>query len=363
MLGDVRMKYSSLIREESNNYVVLSKKLYDWYENNEEDTFAIIWNELDEIVHFSPKISAYSRVRMKELLGVKWTILFTKADQNTIKEHFSYSNEPFTLKNVKLKPEERNGISFQVTIHEIMIDQKRHYACQFRSNTYIQGLEKMIMDSEKLVLAAQLSAGLVHEIRNPLTSLKGFLQLLQSGIPQKNEYYRVMIGEVEKLEKITSELLQMAKPFKHQMKMEALHIILEEVAFMLDTQSNMKDITLDIQCDEHITLYCNASQIKQILINLILNGAESMQRTGAIYIRAYEEEDHTVIDIIDEGEGVSPDIVHELEEPFFTTKEKGTGLGLVITKHLLDLHQSHLKVRENKSRGSTFTIMIPITRK
>src|SRR5690625_2468842 len=235
------------------------------------------------------------------------------------------------------------------------------YICQFKNESYIKKLEKMVVESEKLILAAQLSAGLVHEIRNPLTSLKGFLQLIQSGVQQKEEYYRVMIGEIDKLEKITTELLQMAKPLKKQMKMEYVKELIEDVAFMLDTQSSFKDVNLEIKCDPTIQIVCNASQIKQVLINLILNAAEAMTNKGTIYLHTYIKNQFVIMDIIDEGEGITPEVINELYEPFFTTKEQGTGLGLIITQHLLDLHQAKLEVRPNKQKGSTFTILLPLS--
>lgn len=354
---------SSIIKEQGNDYVVLSKSLLDWYEDTNQDKVMVMWNESDYIVHCSSNIVQFTGQAPELLMEQKWTILFTKEEQLKINQHFSSSIDRCSLRNVQLINQHNQEFTFHVTIDRIKIDQEIIYIGQLKMNTYIQQLERMVVESEKLVLAAQLSAGLVHEIRNPLTSLKGFLQLIQSGIQQKNEYYHVMIGEIDKLERITTELLQIAKPFKQQMKQESIQTLLDEVTFMMNTQSNMRDVNLEIHCEGDLTTDCNAAQMKQVFLNLIINGAEAMQRKGTIYIHAYQLDNYVVIDVIDEGDGVTPEIIQELKEPFFTTKEKGTGLGLVITQHLLDLHDATLTVKANAECGSTFTIRLPIINK
>lgn len=361
MLGDVKMIHSSIVVENENNQIVFPRELLNWYYDNNQGKIIFMWNESNRIVFLSEQITIYTGIRVEELLGQDWTYFFTSNEKKKIERHFAHSSEKYSLQNVKLIDEKEHETLFKASIDQITIGNELIYICEFDNSTYIQELERMVVNSEKLVLAAQLSAGLVHEIRNPLTSLKGFLQLVQSGVQQKNEYYRVMIGEIEKLEKITTELLQMARPFKHQMQIEKVHALLEDVSFMMNTQSNMRELTLEVQCDEDLSIYCNASQMKQVFINLILNGAEAMQKKGTILINAYQLDHYIVIDIIDEGEGVSPEIVHELQQPFFTTKEKGTGLGLVITQHLLELHRAELKIKANESKGSTFSILLPIS--
>src|SRR5699024_8880922 len=212
---------------------------------------------------------------------------------------------------------------------------------------------------EKLIRAGQLSAGLVHEIRNPLTSLKGFLQLVQAGVEQKEEYYKVMIGEIDKLEKITSELLQMAKPFKGKKKTEHVSKMIDDVLFIMSTQSAMKNIHFTIDLDDNLTTNCNAAQIKQVLINIIKNGAEAMHNEGNINIQTRLQNDYIAISITDEGEGMPDEFVEQLNNPFFTTKQGGTGLGLVITQHILEIHHGELKVETEENKGTTFTILLP----
>src|SRR5690625_413126 len=354
------IRNSIIVEMKESNQVIFSKDFLHWYNENNKDKVILIWSDHGDIIYLSKQIQDYTGCKVEELIGTKWTSLFQDKDTKHIKNHFSMSTDKYLLSNIVLVDRDQKETPFDLSIDRLLFHGEVAYVCQLKNRTYINELEKMVIDSEKLVLAAQLSAGLVHEIRNPLTSLKGFLQLVQSGVQQKEEYYRVMIGEIDKLEKITTELLQMAKPFKNQMKTENVYELMEDVAFMMNTQTNLKHVELEIACDQELTITCSASQIKQVLINLILNGAEAMTEKGTIKVNSYKLNDYIAIDIIDEGEGITREIVKELHQPFFTTKEKGTGLGLVITQHLLELHHATLMVKPNENKGSTFTILLPI---
>jgi|SRR5690625_4461852 len=354
------MNQNSIVVEmKEKNQIIFSKDVLDWYDENNKDRVIIIWNNDNEIIYITNQIQDYTGYKVEELLGTTWTTIFQEQDIKNIQEHFYMFNEKYQLANITLIDRDQRETPFDISIERIISHQDVAYICQLNNRTYINELEKIIINSEKLVQAAQLSAGLVHEIRNPLTSLKGFLQLVQSGVQQKEEYYRVMIGEIDKLEKITTELLQMAKPLQNQMKKEYIHQLMDDVEFMMNTQTTLKHVELKMSANKELAITCNASQIKQVLINLILNGAEAMSERGTIRVNSYKRQNHIVIDIIDEGEGISPDFVNELQQPFFTTKEKGTGLGLVITQHILELHHATLEVKANEDKGSTFTILLP----
>src|SRR5690625_2139772 len=353
------IRNSIIVEMKESNQVIFSKDFLHWYNENNKDKVILIWDDHGDIIYLSKQIQDYTGCKVEELIGTKWTNLFQDKDTKHIKNHFSMSTDKYLLSNTVLVDRDQKETPFDLSIDRLLFHGEVAYVCQLKNRTYINELEKMVIDSEKLVLAAQLSAGLVHEIRNPLTSLKGFLQLVQSGVQQKEEYYRVMIGEIDKLEKITTELLQMAKPLQNQMKKEYLHQLMDDVEFMMNTQTTLKHVELKMSANKELAITCNASQIKQVLINLILNGAEAMSERGTIRVNSYKRQNHIVIDIIDEGEGISPDFVNELQQPFFTTKEKGTGLGLVITQHILELHHATLEVKANEDKGSTFTILLP----
>lgn len=221
----------------------------------------------------------------------------------------------------------------------------------------------MIVQSEKMSIAGQLAAGIAHEIRNPLTSLKGFLQLLQAGVNQKEIYYQIMIEEIEKIEMITSELLFISKPMTDEKKIESIHSMVMDVIMLLKSQAHLKNIEIEWSVDKDLHTYCDRSQIKQVLINIIKNAIEATDKVGVIKIEVQPSMDGDIeIDIIDEGPGISDDIIDKIGEPFFTTKKGGTGLGLMITKQILDQQNGKIFIVNSSEKGSTFRIVLPVAK-
>lgn len=351
------LQNSLFISDTKKGEVIVPKELFEWYCENSNDQGVVIWNKGGDIVCLSTNFNIYTKVREEILLGESLSQVFHQSIITKITEYFMNQEDQLEILNQTIQ---NSDDLFNLHISQLSIQQETYFICQLKNKTHIHQLENTIVDREKSILAAQLAAGLVHDIRNPLTSLRGFLQLVQAGVKQKEEFYRVMIGEIDKLEKITDELLQVSKPFSDEKKKENLCTLIEDVAFVMEYQSKFSHINLQIACEGDLICFCNATQIKQILINLVLNAMESMEQKGTVILRAYQSNDSIKIDIIDEGTGVEEGILKELNEPFFTTKKTGTGLGLAITQHLLELHRAQLYVRNNKGRGSTFTIELPI---
>lgn len=222
--------------------------------------------------------------------------------------------------------------------------------------------EEMLIRSEKMSIAGQLAAGIAHEIRNPLTSLKGFIQLLQAGINDKDAYYKIMMEELEKINTITSELLFISKPMTDEKDEESLSIMLDDVVTLLNTQANLYNIDIQLDVLEDVMVYCDKSQLKQVFINLIKNAIEEMDNGGKIEIVVEATNHSSFIHIKDEGPGIPHHLIHKLKEPFFTTKKNGTGLGLMISNQIIESHRGHLSIQSEIGKGSIFTIELPIYR-
>ncbi|WP_236561213.1 ATP-binding protein [Pontibacillus sp. HMF3514] len=219
--------------------------------------------------------------------------------------------------------------------------------------------EEMMIRSEKMSVAGQLAAGIAHEIRNPLTSLKGFLQLIQAGIDGKEEYYTIMNEEIEKIETITSELLFISKPMTNDRRKESIITMLQDVCTLLRSQAKLHNIDLVLNYEENEVIDCDRSQIKQVFINLIKNAVEVMEDGGRITVDVESDEDNVWVDVADEGPGIPKHLVDKIKEPFFTTKKNGTGLGLMITNQILEKHEGGLNVYDNEPTGSVFRVQLP----
>nr|WP_280145062.1 PAS domain-containing protein [Bacillus amyloliquefaciens]MDH3080789.1 PAS domain-containing protein [Bacillus amyloliquefaciens] len=221
--------------------------------------------------------------------------------------------------------------------------------------------EELMLKSEKLSIAGQLAAGIAHEIRNPLTAIKGFLQLMKPTMEENEHYFEIVFSELSRIELILSELLMLAKPQQNAVKERVnLKKIISEVTALLETQANLKGIFIKTDY-EHDSMYINGdqNQLKQVFINLIKNAVESMPDGGTVHILMTEDEYSVNVTVKDEGDGIPENVLKRIGEPFLTTKEKGTGLGLMVTFNLIKNHQGAIQIDSKPDRGTAFHITFP----
>ncbi|ABS73740.2 PAS domain-containing protein [Bacillus velezensis FZB42] len=221
--------------------------------------------------------------------------------------------------------------------------------------------EELMLKSEKLSIAGQLAAGIAHEIRNPLTAIKGFLQLMKPTMEENEHYFEIVFSELSRIELILSELLMLDQPQQNAVKERVnLKKIISEVTALLETQANLKGIFIKTDY-EHDSMYINGdqNQLKQVFINLIKNAVESMPDGGTVHIIMTEDEYSVNVTVKDEGDGIPENVLKRIGEPFLTTKEKGTGLGLMVTFNLIKNHQGAIQVDSKPDRGTAFHITFP----
>jgi len=217
--------------------------------------------------------------------------------------------------------------------------------------------EALMLQSEKLTVAGQLAAGIAHEIRNPLTAIKGFFKLLEREMEEKKEYFHIIESELSRIELILSELLLLAKPHQVFVHPVSLHSLLKDVTTLLETQAIMNNVWFDLKLKANSpTIKCDENQMKQVFINLIKNGIEAMPSGGTIYINTEDSGDEVVVTFRDEGTGISEDIIKRLGEPFFTTKTTGTGLGLMITFNIIKNHHGTVNVTSEVNEGTQIEV-------
>lgn len=222
--------------------------------------------------------------------------------------------------------------------------------------------EELLRKSDKLSAVGRLAAGVAHEVRNPLTVLKGFAQMLSSVDKQNIHYYQLMMSEVNRIESIIGEFLLLARPQKTRFRQNSLYAILEDVITLMETKAIMNKIGLMPVIPEGLpAIECDANQLKQVFINIIQNAIEAMDNGGTVSIVAGQPGDETVsIRIIDEGCGISQEQLARLGEPFFSSKEKGTGLGLMVCYQIIEKHKGRILIDSQPGQGTTFDIRLPV---
>ncbi|MCP3739259.1 ATP-binding protein [Rossellomorea sp. BNER] len=221
--------------------------------------------------------------------------------------------------------------------------------------------ENLAVQSQKLSIAGQLAAGIAHEVRNPLTAINGFLQLIKGDQKENHQYLDIIFSEIKRIELVLSELLILAKPQAITFKEKNVIEILHQVVTLLETNAILYNVAIHKQFqDEHIHIRCDENQLKQVFINLIKNAIEAMPHGGNIYITAKNKNGCAELSFRDEGVGMNKKTLKKLGEPFYTTKDKGTGLGLTVCLRILKDHHGSINVESDEGIGTDFQIAIPL---
>ncbi|WP_077326452.1 ATP-binding protein [Virgibacillus siamensis] len=354
------VSHRTQIEEFFSGLASLPTTLLEWIDKNSND-IVTVWEAKGKLVFISNSVKQLLGYQPAELLGSEWHENIAQEDVEYLKKNFDVAKEGIG-KSFNLHIRDRNG-KYIWTEHVISRVKDKsgenYYISILKDITDKKEAEEMMVRSEKMSVAGQLAAGIAHEIRNPLTSLKGFLQLLQAGVNRKEEYYKIMIEEIEKMETITSELLFISKPLTDNKRVESISSMIEDVITLLKPQASLKNVELIGSIPIDFSVYCDRSQIKQVLINLVKNAIEAMDDPGEIHINVSVRNQHLAVEVIDQGVGVPEELIHKLGEPFFTTKQNGTGLGIMIIYQILEKHDGKLEILRNESKGSTFRIQLP----
>lgn len=234
-----------------------------------------------------------------------------------------------------------------------------HMIIVSRDITEKRRAEEQLAKAEKLQVVGELAAGVAHEIRNPITAIKGFIQLFQRGVI-KEEYFEVILGEFNRIEEIITEFLSLAKTQEMKPSLVNIPILLNEVITLLGSEANLMNIQISKEMDEDIPpIICDPNQLKQVFINIIKNSIESIISEGRITIRVSTESDYLSIKVSDNGIGISEERVQRLGEPFYSNKEKGTGLGLTTSFRIIKQHNGTITFQSKENHGTTVEVTLP----
>jgi two-component system sensor histidine kinase HydH len=234
-----------------------------------------------------------------------------------------------------------------------------------RDLTEVQSLKREVETTRRLASLGRLAAGIAHEIRNPLSSIKGFATYFKERYrdnPDDQKTSEIMIQEVDRLNRVITQLLEFARPPAIQKKRASLQSLIQRSLKMIESQTSAKGIQVLSDLPSNIQgVDLDPDGINQVLLNLYLNAIEAMERGGTLTVSLSKREGSpwVKLTVSDTGTGISKEDLEHVFDPYFTTKQAGTGLGLAIVHKIIEAHRGEVRVESEVGRGTTVFVLLP----
>ena len=300
----------------------------------------------------------------EELRTLPWTELVVAGDIEKVKSYFTRCVQKrfHVTYSLSLRHESGQVLDVMVTHVPMLVEERiEGVHAIVQDITLFKQSEEMMRRTENLKSAGQLAAGIAHELRNSMTAVKGFLQLLRAEVYGRDEYFRIIQDELKHMNSILNEFLSLAKPKTRHLQKKNLDALVRETVDLMRTQAilNNVDIQVNLQANQ-VLIQCDETQMKEVLVNVIKNSIEALPLGGVIHVGTSTTDRQVRLVIHDTGEGIPEEILSRLGEPFFTTKDKGTGLGLSICRKIIEEHAGQFEMSSQSGEGTTVEIVLPV---
>jgi len=224
-------------------------------------------------------------------------------------------------------------------------------------------VEKELQRSERLAALGKMAAGVAHELRNPLSSIKGLAILLKSKFKDENdgvEAAAILVQEVERLNRSIGELLDYAKPAKLNMISLNVNVIVEKTSRLVEVDIEAQDIALDLNLSDNLPqIEVDEDKLTQVFLNLFLNGIQAMDSGGILRVSSRQEGNNVIVIVEDTGSGIASENLQKVFDPYFTTKNDGTGLGLAMSSKIVEEHGGEIVLTSRPGEGTRVEVVLP----
>jgi PAS domain S-box-containing protein len=336
------------------------------YFNNTTDAI-VLYNLDNSIVEVNESFQRLTGYNEEEIKNVKVKLI----DDQYLEEFSENIREMKKTKNSKtvetvVKCKNGSQCYFIVTITPIKnrMNKITGYICIGKDITKLKFTEEALKRTEMLSVVGQLAAGVAHEIKNPVTVLSGFVQLMrQSDEAESHQYYyEIMQSELKRILQITNEFLVLGKQQTYTLVRKKIGLIIKEVVLLLKAEAEKNGVHIILKAMDNIPpISCNPDQLKQVFINIIKNSIEAMPNGGSLWIDIRVEGDRSVIiETIDEGYGMTKETLAKIGTPFYTTKQEGTGLGMMVSHKIIESHHGKITIESEVNVGTKIKIEFPI---
>lgn len=336
-----------------------NKALSDLIENS-PDAVILVKNQRIRFIN-ETGINLLGALRKEDLINTSVLEIIHSDYHEIAKERMKKIDNGETTEFLEYKIVRLDGIKLDVEIKGTSTIFENEFVNHMiiRDMTKRKKTQELLVNSEKLAIAGKMAAGIAHEVRNPLTSIKGFIQLMREKSDQET-YFDIIQSEIDRIDCILGELLLLAKPNVVKFEKENLETLIQDIKTLINTQAIINNVQIEITSEcEHLLVPCNKNQLKQVFINFLKNSIEAMENGGLITIEIKKYSSNKIkILFKDTGSGIPEHVITHLGDPFFTTKEHGTGLGIMISKQIIENHQGNVYFMSDKN-GTTVEVILP----
>ncbi|MGM9923261.1 MAG: ATP-binding protein [Bacillus sp. (in: firmicutes)] len=354
---------SVLKEDNAQDYVSICKPVLDEHESI--SSFILVQLKLGYIQNVLELLTPQIAVKITDQKGEEILTINKGLQEGDFQQSIPFDDIPWTLH--LNHPDQDVDINanalLKFTVVFLMVAHLAFLVVQFVLLQRESDKQKKMHESQKLKILGTLAATTAHEIKNPLTGIKGLVQLLSEKYNDSEDqmYFSVIQQEITRINEIVNEFLILGKPSIHPLETVDIAAVINEMLPMLEAESCTKGTTLYIENSEQALLVlCLKDQIKQVILNITKNSFEACELGDQVSIYVAAKHSSAVITIEDNGPGMSKSTLKRIFEPFYTTKNYGTGLGLYICQKIIANYKGTISVKSSKYTGTTFTIVLPL---
>lgn len=342
------------------------RELKSIYNALDHSSIMMITNQAGEIVEVNDKLIEISGYDREELIGQQQSLLYAnhhltklfEGIRNTVDAGEVWKGEVCQV----AKDGQEYWVDTTIVPFKSLEGRTTHFLALSHNITERKRSEELLHQQDKLAAVGQLAAGVAHEIRNPLTSMKGYTEYLHSEEQDLNrlEYFDIILDEIDRVNQIVEEFLVLAKPQSVHLEMQNIVPIIQNVLSLMEFDARKRNVNFYFDnVYDHILVRCDENRLKQVFLNFVKNGMEAMPDGGNIKVTTELKEGEVQISIEDTGVGIPPERLKMLGEPFYTTKKTGNGLGLMVSFKIIEGHKGRIVVESEVNKGTTFNILLP----
>lgn len=296
-----------------------------------------------------------------QLIGTPMLVFIVKSDVKLFLDHLRRCNRTNEKVITELSIKVKNGTPVQVQLLSVPHISTGHFLNSYK--TIITDItERKLYKREfarldSLNLVGEMAAGIGHEVRNPMTTVRGFLQLYRNkeAFIQYKGSFDLMIDELDRANSIITEFLSLAKNKTLDLKAQKLNTIIENLFQLLQADAILSNKNIIMRLEKIPDLFLDEKEIRQMILNLFRNGMEAMSPGGNLTIKTSTDGKEVVLSVQDQGKGIKPNVLEKIGTPFFTTKDNGTGLGLAVCYNIAARHNAVISI-ETSPTGTTFFV-------